>query len=158
MTDALVDLDGAFEKLHAELFTLKGYALLDALIAEVRAARAGLADAEERAWQDVQPCHYAIDAEQGMGLHPVYCSVPRRYHFNKGHEFKPPKPIKSEFLTDAPETRATPPADEVAGLTEAERDVLSVARTYAANPTDMNGILLLKFAEELRENHLKGKR
>jgi uncharacterized membrane protein YccC len=40
MTDAPVDLDDAFEKLHAELFTLKGYALLDAIIAELRAARA----------------------------------------------------------------------------------------------------------------------
>jgi hypothetical protein len=54
MTDAPVDLDDAFEKLHAELFTLKGYGLLDALIAELRAARAPV-EALEVAWERVCP-------------------------------------------------------------------------------------------------------
>jgi hypothetical protein len=63
--------------------------VLDAL----DAAEAELAGADERAWRDVQPCHYAVDPERGMGMHPVYCSVPRKYHTRQDHEFKEPKPL-----------------------------------------------------------------
>jgi hypothetical protein len=133
MTDAPVDLDDAFEKLHAELFTLKGYALLDALIAELRAARAPVeAGASWKvAWERVCP-EAARLARLGW-----FDGKNKREGFEAGYL--------------AAQSRAAPPADEVAGLLEDLDMVRGELRDYALEHPSWRAL-------DRIENHLKGKR
>jgi hypothetical protein len=136
MTDAPVDLDDAFEKLHAELFTLKGYGLLDALIAELRAARAPVeAEASwQVAWERVCP-EAARSARLGW-----FDGKNKREGFEAGYL--------------AAQSRAAPPADEVAGLLD---DVLAIRRHVGGGPGGERRVDMSRRLDRI-ENHLKGKR
>jgi hypothetical protein len=175
MTDAPVDLDDAFEKLHAELFTLKGYGLLDALIAELRAARAPVeAEASwQVAWERVCP-EAARSARLGW-----FDGKNKREGFEAGYlaaqsRAAPPADASACYCSDylssgmpCPPGKCPnvpkPPADEVAGLLasdlETVRDALNtlaVARRRVG--TDVESTALERAALDRIENHLKGKR